>query len=192
MKPRTRRDLARICVLTALGREAALERLLRSSSATQRDIREAILQTYLFAGFPRAINGLWVVNHVLGPEEPWRESVANAKPRGITLCRRIYGRDYEPMMRNMIRLHPDLAEWILVEGYGKTLSRPLFDARTRELLVVPVLVALECWRQLPSHIKGTVNVGGTERELIASLDAVRGLIPASRLRRAREMVSKLV
>ncbi len=184
--------LARVCVLTALGREAGLARELRRARPAPRDVREAILQTYLFAGFPRAINGLWVASQVLGHDEPWRESTTKPRPRGVKLCRRIYGRDYEPMMRNMNRLHPDLAEWILVEGYGKTLSRPLFDAKTRELLVVPVLVALECWRQLPSHIKGTVNVGGTRRELMASLDAVKGIIPAARLAKARAMVSKLV
>jgi len=192
--PGKTRSLVRVCVLTALGREAALARELKRTTATQQELREAVLQTYLFAGFPRAINGLWVINDVLGVATPWRD---REKPkyflkRGEGLCRRIYGRDYEPMMRNMNRLHPDLAEWILAEGYGKTLSRAYFDAATRELLVVPVLVALECWRQLPSHLKGLVNVGGAKRDALAALEAARDLIPAASMKRATSLVSKLV
>ncbi len=186
------RELIRVCVLTAQGREAALARELKSNALPQAHLREAILQTYLFAGFPRAINGLWVLNKTLGYDKPWREPVGPWRPRGVELCQRIYDGDYVAMMRNMERLHPDLAEWILVEGYGKTLSRPYFDAKTRELLVVPVLVALGCWRQLPSHVKGTINVGGTKRELLEALDAARGLVPPEALRRARATVSKLV
>jgi 4-carboxymuconolactone decarboxylase len=190
---RRTRLLVRACVCTALGDEEGLRReLRRARPGDQRDLREAILQTYLFAGFPRAINGLWVLNETLGPAEPWREARRDAfARRGESLCRRIYGRDYEAMMRNMRRLHPDLAEWILLEGYGKTLSRAYFDAKTRELLIVPVLVALGAWRQLPSHVKGTLRVGGTTRELLAALDAARGLIAAKALARARLAVSNV-
>ena len=90
------------------------------------------------------------------------------------------------MMRRMTRLHPDLADWILVEGYGKTLSRSFFDARTRETLVIPVLVALGAWRQVPSHVKGLFNVGGTERDLAGALDAAAGLVSSAARRRVKE------
>jgi len=182
--------LTKVCVLTALGREKDLERFLRgpASKVPVADLKEAVLQTYLFAGFPRAINGLWAIDDVFGDAAVWRERAPkSASARGERLCRRIYGRDYDPMMRRMRRLHPDLAEWILVEGYGKTLSRSRFDARLREMLVIPVLVALEAWRQLPSHLLGLIHVGGAAGDVATAIRSARGLVPAGALRQAESL-----
>lgn len=165
----------------ARGREGTTRREIRSAldgGAGVEDLREAILQTYLFAGFPRAINGLWVLDEEAELRITNYESRDRNRARrdGETLCRRIYGRDYEPMMRKMRRLSPDLAEWILIEGYGKVLSRPRFTARERELMVVPALAAMEAWRQLPSHVQGARNVGATQGDLRRIVDAVRDLL----------------
>ena len=80
------------------------------------------------------------------------------------------------MMANMRRLHPDLAEWILADGYGKVLSRPHLTARERELLVVPTLAALGAWRQLPSHVKGALRVGAKAAEVRGVVRGTRGLL----------------
>ncbi len=147
------------------------------------DLREAILQTYLFAGFPRAINGLWILREEDGtpPAKPPRRPTLAA---GRRLCRKIYGRDYEPMLRNMRRMSPDVAAWIIEEGYAKTLSRPRFTARERELMIVPTLVAMDAWRQLPSHVLGARNVGATAAELARVVRAVSSLLGVGRVRKA--------
>lgn len=177
--------LARVCVAVARGAEAAARLELRAAlrEGAGADLREAILQTHLFAGFPRAINGLWLLNE-LDPSRPPPEAPRVRATSGEALCRRIYGRDYEPMMRNLRRLHPELAEWILADGYGKVLSRPYFTARERELMIVPTLVAMGAWRQVPSHLKGTLRVGGTAAELASLLRSMGGLLPASSVARA--------
>ncbi len=192
MKARTSsRALVRACVCAALGREAVLRRELeaaRRAGTPAADLKEALLQTYLFAGFPRAINALWILDEVYGGGAVWRERGARRwRSRGERLCRRIYGRHYDAMMRRMRRLHPDLADWILLEGYGKTLGRPYFDAAARESLIIPVLVALGTWRQIPSHVEGLLNVGGTREQLREALDAAAGLAPAAAIRRCRNL-----
>lgn len=83
----------------------------------------------------------------------------------------------------MTRAHADLADWILVEGYGKTLARPFLSLRERELIVVPTLAALGAWRQVPSHIGGALRAGASTREIAEVLRATGGAVPASAVKR---------
>jgi alkylhydroperoxidase/carboxymuconolactone decarboxylase family protein YurZ len=183
--------LARVCARAARGPEGPLVREIRRALASRippADLREGLLQTYLFAGFPRAINALTFLDREApgpaGIPRERRQDSTTWRRRGERLCRKIYGPDFAPMMRNMVRAHPDLADWILVEGYGKTLARPFLTARERELLVVPTLVALGAWRQLPSHLKGALRCGATVREILDVLAAQRGAISRKALARA--------
>jgi len=189
--------LARVCARAARGLEKPLVAEVRralASGVPPADLREALLQTYLFAGFPRAINAL----SLLDREAPDRASIPRERPktvrawrrRGERLCRTVYGPDYPAMMRNMVRAHPDLAEWILVEGYGKTLARPFLTLRERELIVGPTLAALGAWRQLPSHLGGALRAGASPDEVAAVFRASKGAVPAAAVARAlRELRS---
>ena len=69
----------------------------------------------------------------------------------------------------MAGFHPELAEWILADGYGRVLSRPGLTIRERELIVVAVLAALRLPKQLESHVRGARRVGATGREVSAML-----------------------
>lgn len=126
---------------------------------------ETLLQSYLFVGFPRAIEAFFAAAPVLfeaggapgaapADLEGWRRD-------GEALCRRVYGANYEKLVRVMRDLSPDLASWMILEGYGKTLSRPGLGAVEREYAVVAILTATRMWRQLRSHAIGAVHVGGT-------------------------------
>src|SRR5881628_329820 len=101
-------------------------------------VEEIILQSYLFAGFPRTLNAARAWRAVAArpaPEvdpddaapnvETWRE-------RGEETCAEVYGDHYEKLRENIRALHPALDEWMIVDGYGKVLSRPGVDLRTRE------------------------------------------------------------
>jgi 4-carboxymuconolactone decarboxylase len=69
----------------------------------------------------------------------------------------------------MAGYHPELAEWILADGYGRVLSRPGLSIRERELIVVAVLSALRLPKQLESHVRGARRVGATSREVASML-----------------------
>ena len=57
-------------------------------------------------------------------------------------------------------LHPEIAEWTLVEGYGKVLGRPGSPGTDkRELAAVGALIALDVGRQLAAHLRGSLHVG---------------------------------
>jgi alkylhydroperoxidase/carboxymuconolactone decarboxylase family protein YurZ len=55
----------------------------------------------------------------------------------------VYGGMYERLRANVRELHPSLDAWMIVEGYGKVLSRPGLDLARRELCIVSACAAAE-------------------------------------------------
>ena len=105
-------------------------------------VEEVILQSYLFAGFPRALNAAREWRRISGraaPESDEGENFENAsrwRTEGEATCATVYGPFYERLRHNIRQLHPALDAWMIVDGYGKVLSRPALDLRRRELCVV--------------------------------------------------------
>lgn len=161
-------------------------------------VEEIILQSYLFAGFPRALNAAraWrtVSDRAAPPDddhatvddlEDWRE-------RGEETCRVVYGEMYEKLRENIRELHPALDEWMIIDGYGKVLSRPNVDLRTRELCVVAACATSGQQRQLHSHLHGALNAGSSPAQIGAVLDALNDLISRDDLTRYKQLLSKVV
>ena len=76
------------------------------------------------------------------------------------------------MIDRLTTITPDLSDWMIVEGYGKTLSRPGLDVVSRELCNVVILATMQRRNQLVSHVRGALNVGATARDLDHCCDAV--------------------
>lgn len=138
---------------------------------------EVILQTHLFAGYPRAINALSAA-HEIGVADSARplSEVAEAKPgktwreAGESLCAAIYGAGYSQLRERMTALHPAIDRWMIEIGYGRVLSRPGLSARERELCAIAVLAGMDVVPQLESHLRGALRVGATEAECRGVLD----------------------
>ncbi len=134
-----------------------------------------MLQSYLFLGFPRAIEAFFAVGPVLERHGGTPPAAARVDPEGWLLsgeglCKKVYGRNYERLVKTLSGLSPDLASWMLLEGYGKTLSRPGLSATAREYCVVAILTTTRMWRQLRSHAIGAVNGGGTRAGVRRSIE----------------------
>jgi 4-carboxymuconolactone decarboxylase len=160
-------------------------------------VEEIILQSYLFAGFPRALNAAraWrMVSESPAPledDEASIEDLAVWKTRGEQTCAIVYGESYDKLRRNIRQLHPALDEWMIVDGYGKVLGRPGVDLRTRELCVVAACAVSGQQRQLHSHLRGALNAGAPSSELAAVLDALTDLISRDDLSRYRLLLQKV-
>lgn len=177
----TAEAIVRLGAAAASGDSARLVAALEGSQAIgSDDIEELLLQTYLFAGFPRTINAFftwqgWASRD--GRERGERRVEAppaeTLRARGESLCRRVYGDHYEPLRIRLERLHPEIAEWTLVEGYGKVLGRPgPPGADLRELAAVGALIALDAGRQLAAHLRGALHVGVPLAALVSAARAV--------------------
>ena len=153
------------------------EAIQRVPAAYHREVYEVLLQSYLFGGFPTALEGLSAAYRIHGIPPSVGDvdrmyDVAQYRKRGDALCREIYGNVYEKMMATLSDVSPDLAAWMIVEGYGKTLSREGIDTCTREVCIVAMLTVLGRQQQLVSHVRGALRVGATLEELRAVEHAI--------------------
>lgn len=144
-------------------------------------VEEVILQTYLFAGFPRALNGAREWRRISGRTAPLEDEGERFdgeawRVRGEVTCETVYGRFYKQLRNNIRDLHPALDSWMIVEGYGKVLSRPQLDLWRRELCIVAACAIGRQDRQLHSHLHGSLHAGASAAQVRAALDAVSDLI----------------
>jgi len=175
-----------------------LRKIKESSSATREELYEIFLQTYLFAGFPAALESVRALSKVFGNSESNRKSeeevigeYSNYLQLGESLYKKVYAANAGLVREEMLRLSPELAAWAMIEGYGKTLSRPQLDAKTRELCIVASLVQLGWERQLYSHILGARNVGAEKSE-ISEAAKIGAKGDEKKLEIAEQLIKKIV
>lgn len=168
-----------------------------------RAVEEALLQSYLFLGFPAALTALGRWRELSGrpstalPEADGRAATGGAdtleawRRRGETVCRRIYGENYRKLRDNVARLHPDLDRWMVLEGYGKVLARPGLELVRRELCVVALLAATRWRTQLHSHLRGALNAGATASLVEDALDVALAGAGPERERSVRQLWKRI-
>lgn len=193
------RALVRLAAAIAGGTESAVrsEVELCATVADHALVEEIILQSYLFAGFPRALNAMraWrAASGDLAPDEnpAARGGIEQWRRDGERTCAVVYGDAYERLRDNIRALHPLLDEWMIVEGYGKVLSRSGLDLKTRELAIVAACAGARQQRQLHSHLHGALNSGASVGELDATLRALSDLLPPAAVESYRQLLRKVV
>ena len=163
------RALVRLAAVIAAGSEADIRtELVRAQQDARPEwLEEVILQSYLFAGFPRTLNAAREWRRVTGRvapvnDEGERLDLADEwRAKGEVTCAIVYGPFYERLRTNIRALHPALDSWMIVEGYGKVLSRPGLDLARRELCIVAACAASRQERQLHSHLRGALRAGNS-------------------------------
>lgn len=167
-------------IRSALGRAVDLVRVAW--------VEEVILQTYLFAGFPRALNAAREWRRISGEAAPVTDAfaidtAAARQEQGETTCATVYGPFYSRLRVNIAALHPALDQWMIEEGYGKVLSRAPLDLARRELCIVAACAVARQDRQLHSHLHGALHAGASEEAVSATLQVVAPLLPADDVQR---------
>ena len=177
------RMLVRVAALLAGGSEQDIRNALQEAVGVVNDewIEEAILQTYLFAGFPRSLNGMREWRRISGRTAPLSDvsEVADAvvwKRDGEQTCSTVYGRFYAQLRHNIRDLHPALDGWMIMEGYGKVLSRPQLELWRRELCIVAACAISRQDRQLHSHLHVALHSGATASQVDETFEAIRDLL----------------
>lgn len=167
------RSLVRVSAALASRDGDRLGRALDEAAARAAplEIEEVLLQSYLFLGYPAALwaLGLWRERSPAPAGPGTAVDAALWRERGEAVCERVYGGQYGRLRENVARLHPDVEQWMLVEGYGKVLGRPGLSLRTRELCIVALLVGQDARPQLYAHLRGALNAGGSADDVSGAL-----------------------
>jgi 4-carboxymuconolactone decarboxylase len=198
--PDSLRHLVRIAAAIAGADEETTRRVMEQAvgSAEPIAVDEVILQSYLFAGFPRTLNAArtWrAVSGTLAPKSDSAASMSNGalwEQRGEQTCEIVYGDSYSLLRENIQKLHPALDAWMITDGYGKVLSRPQLDLGTRELCIVAACAASGQQRQLHSHLHGALNAGASRQQVASAIDSLVGLVEEAELKMCRSLLSHVV
>jgi len=191
--------LARIAAAVAVSPveivRAVMTAAVDSVSATHVD--ELLLQSYLFAGFPRTLNAFVAWRDVSGIAAPTTDDASDISHAaewttlGDATCRAVYGPTYDALRRHVGRLHPAIDAWMLADGYGKVLSRPGLPLLVRERCIVAVCAAADQRPQLGSHLRGARRAGASLAQLDSTLDSIADLAPPHALAAARAELARI-
>lgn len=161
-------------------------------------VDEVILQSYLFAGFPRALNAARMWRAASGVRAPSSDEFAQSthvgewERDGEATCAVVYGASYEMLRRNVRELHPALDAWMITDGYGKVLSRPALDLKRRELCIVAACATAGQRRQLHSHLHGALNAGASPGEVAESLSVLNDLVSEKELAGYQNLLARVL
>jgi 4-carboxymuconolactone decarboxylase len=134
-------------------------------------IREVLIQSQPFAGWPTALNALRVMATAFAQlgvaAEPAPTSDLTRqelRQRGRENGGRIY-RDFAAVESAVQQYDHDLADYLTENAYGQVFARPGLTFQQRELVAVAMLAAQQQLTQLGWHIEGALRVGCSAAEI---------------------------
>jgi 4-carboxymuconolactone decarboxylase len=87
--------------------------------------------------------------------------------RGMDVRRAVMGADYvDAALRDADELTMPLQELVTEYGWGAVWTRPGLDRRTRSLLTLAMLTALNRPHELKGHVRGALTNGVTRAEIV--------------------------
>jgi 4-carboxymuconolactone decarboxylase len=156
-------------------------------------VDELLLQSVLMVGWPRTLvaASLWRASIQRPAEDGDRDldyaAYAEWSARGEETCRVVYGDNYRKLRQNVAALHPALDQWMVTDGYGRTLSRPGLDLLRRELCVIAQTAVLDTPRQLHSHLRGALNAGASFTQVESVLQVVNPFLSYDDFKKVKEL-----
>ncbi|NQV41991.1 MAG: hypothetical protein HQ506_06510 [Candidatus Marinimicrobia bacterium] len=149
----------------------------RSDILDEKAIEEAILQTLLFAGFPKTIEALKQLRQHF-PMRNGSIGVDDEKQAGEETSKIIYGKHHAKLKVVMDKLHPELTKWMIEDGYGRVLSRPGLTLQEREISVLSSLMTSGMINQYRAHIRGALFAGVSQVDIIWFTNTFQCIIAA--------------
>ena len=141
---------------------------------TANQIKEALSQLYAYTGFPRSLNALGVLQHVIsdreakgvkvlhGDESTPLPSDYNALKQGTETQTKLSGQPFD------YKFCPAEDYYLKAHLFGDIFARDLLTHADRELVTVSALAGLEGVEpQLAAHVRGARNMGLTDAQLLA-------------------------
>ena len=150
-----------LCVQQALPQLKAHINALLNTGATPVEVREVIYQCAPFIGFPKTLNAINVMNEVFKErkiELPLKDtsevSENNRYEKGFAIQNPIYGDEIKKSLEGLPEDYgKDVSRLLTEVCFGDFYTRGGLNLKTRELLILAILVTQGNENTLKSHIK---------------------------------------
>ena len=165
---------------------------------TANQIKEALSQLYAYTGFPRSLNALGVLQHVIsdreakgvkvlhGDESTPLPSDYNALKQGTEIQTKLSGQPFD------YKFCPAEDYYLKAHLFGDIFARDLLTHADRELVTVSALAGLDGVEpQLAAHVRGARNMGLTDAQLLAIPKALQERVGKMEAHRAAVAIQQL-
>lgn len=117
--------------------------------------------------------------------------------KGMAKRRKVLGNAYvERSQKNRTAFNADFQDFITRYAWGDLWQRPHYDERTRRVLVIGTMIALDKWDEFRMHVRAAVTEGGFSEDDIKEIimqQAIYCGVPAANhaFREAAEAIAEL-
>lgn len=170
---------------------------------TISDTKEILVQLYAYAGFPRSLNALGELMKVVearkqrGVQDSPGSEPSAPIPKGDALLAAGTANQTKlsggPVKGALFDFAPAIDEYLKSHLFGDIFERNNLDWQSRELATVGMLSSLSgADSQLQAHMRISMNVGLTEKQLRQVTDVLAERVSAENARRAREALDRQI
>ena len=146
-----------------------------ANGITPIEIKEVLYHAVPYAGMGKVADFIGIANNILtenGVSLPLKpQSVVtpeNRQEKGLEFQKSIFGEVIDKGYENAVPSQLYIQKLLSANCFGDYQTRPILDAKMRELLTYSILISLGgCEPQVKGHIQGNVNVGNDKAILLA-------------------------
>jgi len=198
-------EIVRISAFTASGDLENLRFSLNDglyAGLTVNEIKEILVHTYAYCGFPRSLNGIGVFMNVLSEregkgikDEIGRDitpipSSRNSIEFGTEVQTKLAG---APVQGGMYDFAPAVDEFLKGHLFGDLFGRDILDFQTREIVTIAALGNMSGVNpQLAAHFNLGMNAGLTEEQINGIINVFDKRIGKEQGKNAREIFDEVI
>jgi 4-carboxymuconolactone decarboxylase len=202
------KSIITIASLTAKGDLVQLKSELKKgleAGLTVNEIKEVLLHTYAYCGFPRSIRGLQTFMEVLNErkakgiiDEPGKEASpikedGNKYLRGKTILEELTRTPQPTTLLGYSAFAPVIDTFLKEHLFAAIFERDVLTYTQRELVTISVISAIgEAEPMLKSHLLIAINVGVSAEQLKEFIVVIRPFIGNKKTKAAKEIISEVL
>ncbi|MFV8367559.1 carboxymuconolactone decarboxylase family protein [Flavobacterium sp. XS1P27] len=202
------KSIITIASLTAKGDLVTLKSELNKgleAGLTVNEIKEILIHTYAYCGFPRSIRGLQTFMEVLNErkakginDEPGKEASpikedGNKYERGKTILEQLTKTPQPNTLTGYSAFAPVIDTFLKEHLFADIFERDVLTFTQRELVTISVISSIgDAEPMLKSHLSIAINLGVSPEQLKEFLVVIKPFIGAKKTKVAKEVVSEVL
>ena len=172
---------------------------------TVNEIKEILIHTYAYCGFPRSIRGLQTFMEVLNErkakginDEPGKEASpikedGNKYQRGKTILEQLTKTPQPNTLTGYSAFAPVIDTFLKEHLFADIFERDVLTFTQRELVTISVISSIgDAEPMLKSHLSIAINLGVSPEQLKEFLVVIKPFIGAKKTKVAKEVVSEVL